>query len=345
MIRNSIYFPAEWHDQVGVMITFPHSKTDWEYMLEEAQDCFLHIAEQIALREKLLVVTPSKKDVEILFSQFGVNMQNVTIFECETNDTWARDHAFLTLLNNDNPLLLDFCFNGWGKKFSSDLDNKINFSLFSSNVLQGEYVDCLDFVLEGGSIESDGKGTLLTTSKCLLADNRNSMSKMELEDYFKKKFYVERVLWLDYGELDGDDTDGHIDTLARFCSYDTIAYVQCNDEQDSHYCELKKMEQQLQSYRTLDGKPYNLLPLPMVDKIEENGERLPATYANFLIMNDAVLMPSYNQEKNDKRAKDVLQKAFPNKEIVLVDCRALIKQHGSLRCVTMQFPKQVEFNL
>lgn len=342
MTKNKIFFPAEWYEQAGVMITFPHEKTDWNYMLEESQACFLHIAKQIALREKLLVVAPSKNDVEILFSQFEVNMQNVTIFECETNDTWARDHSFITLLRNEKPLLLDFCFNGWGKKFSSNLDDKINYALFSSNILKGEYENRLDFVLEGGSIESDGRGTLLTTSKCLLADNRNYMSKSEVETYLKKYLFVERVLWLDYGELEGDDTDGHIDTLARFCSCDTIAYVQCKDKNDSHFSELKKMEQQLQSFRTLEGKPYNLLPLPMVDKIEENGERLPATYANFLIMNNAVLMPSYGQEKNDIKAKDVLQKAFPEKEIVLVDCRALIKQHGSLHCVTMQFPKEVE---
>lgn len=342
MTKNKIYFPAEWYEQAGVMITFPHEKTDWNYMLEEAQDCFLHIAEQIALREKLLIVAPNKSDVEDLFVRSGVNLQNIKIFECETNDTWARDHSFITLLRNKEPLLLDFCFNGWGKKFSSDLDNKINFSLFSSSILKGEYVTCLDFVLEGGSIESDGKGTLLTTSKCLLAANRNDMSKSEVDTYLKKHLFVERVLWLDYGELEGDDTDGHIDTLARFCSCDTIAYVQCNDKNDSHFYELKKMEQQLQSFRTLEGKPYNLLPLPMVDKIEENGERLPATYANFLIMNNAVLMPSYGQEKNDIKAKEVLQKAFPDKEVVSVDCRALIKQHGSLHCVTMQFPKEVE---
>ncbi|MBO7316055.1 MAG: agmatine deiminase family protein [Paludibacteraceae bacterium] len=345
MIDNRIYFPAEWHKQVGVMITFPHLKTDWEYMIEEAKDCFLRIAKQIASREILLVVAPNESEVEKLLSEFGVNMQNVRIFECETNDTWARDHAFITLLKGGKPLLLDFCFNGWGKKFSSDLDNKINISLFASKVLSGEYVNCLNFVLEGGSVESDGRGTLLTTSKCLLAEKRNDMSKLDIECYLKKILCVERVLWLDYGDLEGDDTDGHIDTLARFCSYDTIAYVQCEDEKDSHFHELRKMEQQLMSFRTLEGKPYKLLPLPMVDKIEEEGERLPATYANFLIMNTAVLMPSYNQPKNDARAREVLQKAFPDKEIVMVDCRALIKQHGSLHCVTMQFPKEVEITL
>ena len=243
------------------------------------------------------------------------------------------------MVDTDGPSLLDFTFNGWGLKFASDKDNQITRRAVETEILKGRYINRLGFVLEGGSIESDGMGTLLTTSECLLSPNRNGqLNKVEIEEYLRSTFHLERVLWLDYGYLAGDDTDSHIDTLARFCSPDTIAYVQCRDVNDEHYEELHRMEEQLKTFRTLAGEPYRLLALPMADKIEAEGERLPATYANFLIMNDAVLYPTYNQPENDMHAKEVMQMAFPKHEIEGVDCRALIKQHGSLHCVTMQYP-------
>ena len=243
------------------------------------------------------------------------------------------------MIDTEGPSLLDFTFNGWGLKFASDKDNQITRRAVETGILKGRYVNRLGFVLEGGSIESDGMGTLLTTSECLLSPNRNGqLNKVEIEEYLRSAFHLERVLWLDYGYLAGDDTDSHIDTLVRLCSPDTIAYVQCRDVNDEHYEELHRMEEQLKTFRTLAGEPYKLLALPMADKIEVEGERLPATYANFLIMNDAVLYPTYNQPENDIRAKEVLQEAFPGHEIVGIDCRALIKQHGSLHCVTMQYP-------
>ena len=270
--------------------------------------------------------------------------ENITFFQCKTNDTWARDHAFITLKDkHGDPQLLDFCFNGWGMKFASDKDNLINSKLFGKSLLNGDYINKRDFVLEGGSIESDGKGTMLTTSLCLLAPNRNdTKSRHEIEEYLKETFNLQQVLWLDYGYLAGDDTDSHVDTLARLCPDDTITYVKCSYTNDEHYSALLAMEKQLESFTTLDGKPYRLLPLPMPEAIyDEDGYRLPATYANFLIMNEAVLYPTYAQPENDKEAARVLSEAFPGREIVGVDCRALIKQHGSLHCVTMQYPESV----
>ena len=266
-------------------------------------------------------------------------MENVRLIQCATNDTWARDHGAITLLDADEPVLLDFKFNGWGLKFASDKDNLITRRLIDANALHGRYVNCLGFVLEGGSIESDGKGTLLTTSECLLSPNRNGqMTQKEIETYLRNTFHVQQVLWLDHGYLAGDDTDSHIDTLARLCPNDTIVYVQCTDITDEHYEALRLMEEQLKTFRTLQGEPYRLLPLPMANAIIEDGERLPATYANFLILNEAVLYPTYNQPDNDRRAAEVLQQAFPDYEIVGIDCRTLICQHGSLHCVTMQYP-------
>lgn len=338
MDSKNYFLPAEWHPQSFIQLTWPHQDTDWSYMLDEVEECFLNLAREIASRQPLLLVAP---EFPKALENFEFK-ENVFYVECPTNDTWARDHGFISLLNEQEEVrLVDFCFNGWGMKFAACKDNLINSQLVKSSLLNGTYQNCRNFVLEGGSIESDGEGTLLTTSLCLLAPNRNdTLDKQEIEDYLKKNFNLKQVLWLDHGYLAGDDTDSHIDTLARLCPDHTICYVQCTDTEDEHYMELKKMEEQLKEFRTLDNEPFRLLGLPMPEAIfDEDGERLPATYANFLIMNDAVLYPTYDQPENDRKAACVLQEAFPRKEIVGVDCRALIKQHGSLHCVTMQYPR------
>lgn len=334
------YLPAEWESQSYIQLTWPHADTDWAYMLPEVEECFVNLANEIASRQPLLLVAPEFPEALKDFKY----MDNTTFFKCNTNDTWARDHAFITMMDpHADPQLLDFCFNGWGMKFAADKDNLINYNIHKNDIINGDYINKRNFVLEGGSIESDGKGTLLTTSLCLLAPNRNdTMSRKEIENFLKECFNLKQVLWLDYGYLAGDDTDSHVDTLARMCPEDTIVYVKCNDENDEHYSALMAMESQLKTFRTLEGKPYRLLPLPMAEAVyDEDGYRLPATYANFLIMNDAVLFPTYNQPENDKAAAAVLAEAFPGREIVGVDCRALIKQHGSLHCVTMQYPTPV----
>lgn len=338
MELRSSFLPAEWYPQSGVQLTWPHAGTDWNYMLAEVQECFVQIALEIAKRELVLIVTPDPEQVKNQLSDESA-LKNIRFFTCDTNDTWARDHGAISLYENGDTSLLDFTFNGWGLKFASDKDNQITRKAFESHFLKGHYENRLGFVLEGGSIESDGVGTLLTTSECLLSPNRNGqLNRVEIEEYLRSVFHSDRVLWLDHGYLAGDDTDSHIDTLARFCSPDTIAYVRCDDKDDEHYAALRLMEQQLQSFRTLEGKPYNLIPLPMADKIMADGERLPATYANFLIINGAVLYPTYNQPENDLLAKAALQQAFPRHEIVGINCLPLIKQHGSLHCVTMQYP-------
>ena len=339
---NKTYLPAEWAPQSGIQLTWPHAHTDWAYMLEEVQECFTRIAIEIARRELLLIVTPEPDTVRRQI-EGKVRMENVRLATCDTNDTWARDHGAITMLDKEgNAYLQDFTFNGWGLKFASDKDNLITRRLVKDGHLHGRYTNRLGFVLEGGSIESDGQGTLLTTSECLLSPNRNAeMNREEIEAYLRNAFRVRQVLWLDHGYLAGDDTDSHVDTLARLCPNDTIAYVRCTRPEDEHYGELQRMEEQLKTFRTLDGKPYRLLPLPWPDPIAEDGERLPATYANFLVMNGAVLFPTYAQPENDALAKEVLALAFPDREITGIDCRPLIRQHGSLHCVTMQYPEKV----
>lgn len=340
--------PAEFEAQAFVQLTWPHRNTDWAYIYDEVIECYCNMAREISKREPLLIVAQHPNEVIEALASRNIPTQNIRMFSCKTNDTWARDHGFITCVHNEQKILMDFQFNGWGMKFASNFDNQINKNLYDADAVEGIYTNCLDFVLEGGSIESDGEGTILTTSPCLLAPNRNDvMNKAEIEIQLCQFFNAERVLWLNHSWLAGDDTDGHVDTVARFCDKKTIAYVQCEDENDEHYVELKAMEDELKSFKTTDGEPYKLIPLPMPSSIcaedeeDENGnpQRLPATYANFLIMNGAVLVPTYGQKKNDEIAISRLQEAFPDREIVGIDCNVLIKQHGSLHCCTMQFPK------
>lgn len=335
--NKTLRMPAEWEKQSFVQLTFPHAETDWAYMLDEVTTCFVNIAREIVKKEKLLVVCADEKLVREKLSE--LNQDNIIYAEIPSNDTWARDHGGITIIKDEKTEVIDFTFNGWGMKFASNLDNQITKRLFEKNIFPKDfnYKNRLKFVLEGGSIESNGKGTILTTSECLLSENRNNLSKKKIEKKLKKYLGANHFLWLNHGYLAGDDTDSHIDTLARFCSENTIAYVKCDDETDEHYAELKLMEKELLSFSPLGGGGYSFIPLPMADAVyDENGERLPATYANFLIINGAVLMPTYNSPK-DEIAKSQLQKAFPDREIVGIDCTALIKQHGSLHCVTMQY--------
>lgn len=342
-MNHSIILPPEWYPQSAIQLTWPHYNSDWGYMLEEVTACYVNIATEILKRQKLIIVC---YDVEIVKYELQAAknwFDNLVLVGLPTNDTWARDHSGVSVIKNGEKHVYDFTFNGWGLKFASNYDNQITRGLFDNKVFKPDVE--LDnkkmFVLEGGALESDGKGTLLTTSECLLSPNRNSyLSKEGVEDYLKEIFGLDRVLWLDYGYLSGDDTDSHIDTLARFCDEHTIVYVKCDDNADEHYAALAKMEQQLKTFVDYKGNPYKLIPLPMATAVhDEDNKRLPATYANFLIMNEAVLLPFYNDKEKDEEARAQLQKAFPDREIVGIDCRSLIKQHGSLHCVTMQYPE------
>lgn len=339
MQTTGITFPAEWYPQSAVQLTWPHEDTDWAPILDEVVTCFVEIAREIMKREKLLIVCQNEDEVR---SQLGeLDETRVRFVEMPTNDTWARDHGGISVFDTFGPTVYDFVFNGWGLKFPAGKDNQITRNLFHEGVFADRIqpANMAPFVLEGGSIESDGQGTLMTTAECLLSLNRNEyMQREEIENHLKDIFGLSRVLWIENGFLVGDDTDSHVDTLARFCREDTIAYVQCTDPADVHYDELQAMEEEIKAFRQLNGEPYKLIALPMADEVIWEGERLPATYANFLILNGAVLLPFYNSPK-DEIARKALQEAFPDREIVGINCLSLIKQHGSLHCVTMQYPE------
>ncbi|MDR0682015.1 MAG: agmatine deiminase family protein [Dysgonamonadaceae bacterium] len=337
---NYIKLPAEWEPQSAVLLTWPHSNTDWASALDEVILCYTAIAKEIIKRERLVIVCPCIEEVKTMLGD--VNYSRIIFREFRSNDTWARDHGPVSVLVGDNPYILDFTFNGWGLKFPANYDNQITSQLYRSGLFGSAvgYQNMMHLVLEGGSIESDGEGILMTTSKCLLSPNRNEyQDEAEVEYYMKRIFNIQKILWLRNGYLAGDDTDSHIDTLARFCNKETIVYVKCTDTNDEHFTELALMEKEIKRFRTLEGKPYHLIELPMAEAVYWEGERLPATYANFLIINDAILMPVYNSG-SDEIAKTALQKAFPDREIVGINCLPLIKQHGSLHCVTMQFPER-----
>ena len=343
--------PAEWAPQSAILISWPHAETDWADILDEVTECYVRMAYAIAAHQPLIVLVVEGLDVSSLLEKRlpQAVFSNITfVVVPKTNDTWVRDYGFLTVQSTGGAELMDFRFNGWGGKFQADHDNAANRLLFEAQLLRGHYVDALDFELEGGGIESDGCSTLLTTAECLLNPNRRRQGdavptpdKAQVEALLKERLGVERILWLHHGYLAGDDTDSHIDTLARLCPNDTIIYVQCTDTADEHYEALAAMEQELQAFRTLEDKPYRLIPVPLPDACYDEEDRLPATYANFLIMNKVVLVPTYAQPEKDALALKNIQKAFPEREIIGVDCRALIRQHGSLHCATMQFPREV----
>ena len=326
--------PAEWEHQSCVQLTWPHKDTDWAPILPEITAVYEEIAREIGKREDLLIVAPEEVLPHLRHLTSNHSTVNCQLSTINSNDTWARDHGFITVEQTSDIILLDFCFNGWGEKFEATLDNQINRHLYEQGLLKGTYEDHLDFVLEGGSIESDGKGTVFTTTCCLMAPHRNQpLSQQQIEDRLKQWLGAERIVWLNHGSLIGDDTDGHIDTLARICPNDTLLYIGGDDDHPDLY----EMEKELQALRTLDGRPYRLLRLPLPRPIYDGTDRLPATYANYLVINGAVLCPTYAQPDLDTEALRIIGEAFPDRDIVGIDCRPVIRQHGSLHCCTMQY--------
>jgi len=329
------YLPAEWQKQRAVLMAFPHKNSDWNNNLQSALIPFIRTAQAIAYKEPVYIICDKKEDIADLFC----STRNMSFIEIETNDTWIRDYGYISVVDEGEVKLLDFKFDGWGGKFEATLDNAVNKTLYKKGYMGITPLKSIDFVLEGGSIESDGLGTIMTTSACLCNKNRNGgLGKDEVEEKLAEYLGAKRVLWLDYGYLSGDDTDSHIDTLARFVSEDTIMYVQYLDKNDEHYLELKKMEEQLKGFRTFEDKKYNLIPLPMVSaKFDEVGSRLPATYANFLITNRALVYPTYSV-KEDRVVHEIFKAFFVDREIIPVECSRLIEEGGSLHCSTMQIP-------
>lgn len=334
---NSVRMPAEWELPCAIMVSWPHENTDWDYMLEEVQNCYVQLITALSEFHKVILVAP---DISVPKKHLHHILQdNLMYFNAETNDTWIRDYGAISLVKDQKLTAADFCFNAWGMKFAADFDNLVTQQMCDRKLITVPRTNLRNFVLEGGSIESDGHGTLLTTAQCLLSPNRNAaMTQQQIKEFLTRTLGATHQLWLYHGYLAGDDTDSHVDTLARIAPHDTIIYVGCQDKNDEHYDELQLMKEELNNMHTVNGDPYTLIELPMPDAIyDENGDRLPATYANFLVTDKAIFMPAYGQKRNDELAGQIVQIAF-GLPVRYVDCRPLIKQHGSLHCATMQIP-------
>lgn len=326
---------AEWEHPGRVLVALPAANTDWNYMLDEARDqCLCLVQAMLGAGQKVMLLVPPNSDETLPEHPL------LTTVEMDYNDTWTRDYGPLTVRCADGTRrLLDFGFNAWGLKFAADRDNLVTLRLEEKGYLN-DVRNCRNFILEGGSVETDGRGTLLTTSRCLCSPNRNGgKSKAEMNELLYRYLGINHVLWLDYGALEGDDTDSHIDTLARLAPHDTIIYISDGGEDTAQGVELRRMAGQLRSFRTAEGHPFNLVELPLPEPVyDEDGLRLPATYANYLVTPTHIFVPTYGQPLRDELAVRTLHSVFSTHIPVPVDCCRYLRQHGSLHCATMQLP-------
>lgn len=383
---------AEWEEQKGIVLIYPHIFCDFNANLEEVQECYESLITEILKVEPLfLIVHPKDNDAKTRLQEFLSTLETKAypckIIELESNDLWARDSIVISVKKQHSQVLTqitnamlgsktktnklgildkiinkgteeehiyaNFGFNGWGLKYPANLDNKLNAKLHEMGLF--ENMQTYGMILEGGSIDYNGNGLLLTNTQCLLEANRNPhLSKEEIEENLKSTLQVEKILWLNNGFLLGDDTDSHIDTLARFINENTIAYIKCDDLNNPHFSALNAMEHELESLAKTHN--LNLVPLPFCDYVAKCDEdsihnnslvnnlsndnlptnNLPASYVNFLFLNQKVLlMPTYNKP-TDLTALQTLKKALPDYNVIGINCEALIQQHGSLHCVSMQ---------
>lgn len=336
--------PAEWEPQDAILLTWPHKETNWNYILEDLTQLYEALVSVICDYADVIIAAPEAEieGIKSRLEAMSVPLEYIYIYPVRSNDTWVRDHGPITVETDSGLKLLDFVFNAWGRNINCELDDKVSSSLQVQNAFPLAEFETQDWVLEGGSIEVDGQGTLLTTASCLLNKNRNpDLTKEDIEARLKAAFGVTKINWIHHGYLAGDDTNGHIDTLARLCPNNTIVYTACDDEADEHYQELKEMEKELQAMTNANSEPYRLLPLPWAGpKFNDVGGRLPSTYANYLIVNEAVLVPIYDS-LSDEDALEVVSQAFPGYDIMGIPCLSVIEQGGSLHCITMQIPEGV----
>ncbi|MEI6147100.1 MAG: agmatine deiminase family protein [Methylococcales bacterium] len=332
-------FPAEWEKQSAILIAWPHKSADFGHHLDAVEQTYSVIADTITQYQPLIIVCHDDNHQQHI-QKLIANQGDINFIFAPVNDIWVRDTVFLSVAKAGVISHLNFLFNGWGEEYQHQHDNILNHKLLNVKPFKGKVHKDIDFILEGGSIDSDGIDTLLTTKQCLLSPNRNhGLMQAEIEQQLLESLGVKRIFWLDYESQSGDEADSHIDTLARFCSANTIAYTCCKDTNDLQYTSLKYMERQLQELRNHANEPYHLVPLPLPKPIyDEEGQQLPANYANFLIINHAVLVPSYGDDM-DSIAVARLAECFPKHEIIAIPCMALVQQYGSLHCMAMQFPE------
>lgn len=341
-------FLPEWAHQDAVMLAWPHASTDWAPWLSEVDACYVGLAKAIARAATPLILCQDIAHQQHIRALLGtVDGHQPSWVVGPYNDTWCRDYGPLAIGKTDGQTdannaqathLLDFQFSGWGDKYEAGDDNAVNQRLNEAKRWKLP-LNTVDIELEGGSVESDGAGTLMTTETCLLGGNRNeTVSRDALEALIREKFGVQRILWIRNGYLCGDDTDSHVDNLVRFAAVDTLVYAACDRRDDEHFAPLEAMRLELEQLKTLSGQPYKLMPLMIPEQqFDENGKRLPASYVNFLIVNKHIIVPQFDSSY-DAQALTQLEKAFPGYTLVPISGKALIKQYGGPHCATMQLP-------
>src|SRR3989339_957866 len=341
----SFRLPAEWEPQDAVLLAWPHEHSDWAPMLNAIEPVIAHIVAVITRYERVVLIVPTGKETHV--KQFlrikNALLSRIVYVPMRTNDIWTRDYGPITVYSGKKPVMLDFSFNGWGRKHAANLDNRATHTMHAGGSFPGAHHKTAAMVLEGGSIDSNSAGTIMTTAQCLREKRRNPLlSQTAIEKKLKTFLGARSILWLNHGGLEGDDTDSHIDTLARFAPGNTILYVQCGNPRDVHYEGLQAMESELKLYTTSRGTRYCLAGLPLPDPcFGRKNQRCPATYANFLVINNAVLVPTYGQKRNDQIALARISMAFPKRKIIGINCLPVIEQGGSLHCLTMQLPAGV----
>lgn len=335
--------PAEWSPQFAILLCWPHQSMDWQPILHEVEPVYINMAYYICKGQQLIIIAHDEAHQAAIHQQLinkSVALDKVSWLIHPNNDSWCRDFGPISVYNNNSPLALDFRFNGWGEKYPHQYDNNTNQQLKKNGLIKSR-INSIDMVLEGGSIDSDGMGTLLTTEACLLSSKRNpELNKSQIESKLSEYLGTKRIFWLKHGYIEGDDTDSHIDNLARFCDENTIAYASCNDKNDVHYQNLQYLENELKQLKTSDGHAYKLIPLNLPQAIYDQEQRLPASYVNFLITNQFVLMPTYDDEQ-DSINLEKLQSVFTDRKVIAINSSSLIKQLGSIHCLTMQLPAQL----
>jgi agmatine deiminase len=345
MVNSTRRFPAEWEKQQGILLCFPHNGNDWPGKYEAIQWAFVEFIKKVAAVEEVILVVASEKLKEKVIEMLEmatVNISNVSFIIYKTNRSWMRDSGPIIVYNEDRREALNFNFNGWAKYTNYQLDKHVpkHVSNFLNIPLTQVTYKGKPVIVEGGAIDVNGKGTLLTSEECLLhpaIQVRNKCFKKEdYEAVFKEYLGINNVIWLGDGIV-GDDTHGHIDDLCRFVNEDTIITVVEENEKDANYKPLQDNLKRLQNAKLENGKSPKIVTLPMPNPLIFDGIQIPASYANFLILNKTVLVPTFNDGK-DRIALNTIAKCFPDREIIGISAIDLIWGFGTLHCLSQQIP-------
>tara|TARA_R110002126_G_scaffold186794_2_gene335398 strand:- start:1796 stop:2839 length:1044 start_codon:yes stop_codon:yes gene_type:complete len=342
---NNRRFPAEWENQQGILLCFPHNGKDWPGKYEAIQWAFVEFIKKVATYETVFLVVADEKlkqKVTEMLEMARVDLNNVSFIIQKTNRSWMRDSGPIVIKNGDKREALNFNFNGWAKYKNFQLDKHVpeRVAKFLDMPLTQVLYKGKPVIVEGGAIDSNGKGTLLTSEECLMHPDiqvRNpNFTKADYEAIFKEYLGITNVIWLGDG-VEGDDTHGHIDDLCRFINENTIVTIVETDPKDNNYAPLQDNLKRLQNAKLENGKPPVIVALPMPKRIDFEDLRLPASYANFLILNKCVLVPTFN-DPNDRKALNILAECFPDREIIGISAIDLIWGFGTLHCLSQQIP-------